>query len=296
MTYGEACRQGQRELAESGIPSAFLDTTIILASLLGISREILLAYPEHELGTCERPFRAAITRRKTGLPVAYITGIKEFWGLNFHVSPDVLIPKPDTELLVEKSLEILRHMGKNRIDEHPLNIADICTGSGCAAVSLLHSLAERDFSLPYRVLASDISDKALDVARRNADNLLSPPARKALVFYQGDLLDAISEVEPFDLIISNPPYVPSRITRELLADGRSEPALALDGGEDGLDIIRRLIPQAMARLKKGGLLLIETGEYNAGETRLLFGKAGFTGIVTYDDIEGAPRVTGGVKP
>jgi release factor glutamine methyltransferase len=291
---------GQRELAESGIPSVFLDTTVILSSLLGISREILLAYSERELGETEEvSFREAILQRKTGLPVAYITGIKEFWGLPFHVSPDVLIPKPDTELLVEKALEVIRRALERGgyAESSTLNIADICTGSGCIAVSLLHTLtAGKDNNPALRFTGSDISDKALAIAQRNAEKLLSPQACSMFTLYQGDLLNAVPEPELFDLILSNPPYVPTQITGELLADGRNEPVLALDGGADGLDLIRRLIPQAMSRLKQGGVLLIETGEYNAEETRRLFGEAGFTQIDTYNDLEGSPRLTGGVKP
>ena len=190
----------------------------------------------------------------------------------------------------------------------------MCTGSGCVILSIIKTLENRftekaasaDFFenvQPRADLvchASDISEKALRVARKNTARLLDGSAIEKPRVFCADLLGfcppagSVSE-NRYDIIVSNPPYVPSKTAAELLEDGRSEPLLALDGGKDGLDIIRRLVPQAFTALKKGGVFLVETGEYNAGETRSLMTKSGFIDIVTYNDLGGLPRVTRGVK-
>ncbi|MFC2599752.1 MAG: peptide chain release factor N(5)-glutamine methyltransferase [Treponema lecithinolyticum] len=301
-----------------------LDADCLLAHVLGKDRSFLLAHDEIELSAAqERAFFNAVSRRNAGLPVAYITGTKEFFGFDFKVTQDVLIPKPDTELLVERTLCELEYLAAQRrsktdiaigtasgsatIDtgagkDSALYAADVCTGSGCVALSALASLQAAntnvvlplsDFAPPVFFTASDISKKALKIARINAHNLLLPQKAHSIRFVRADLLDFPHP--PFDLIVSNPPYVPSAAAAQLLQDGRSEPHLALDGGRDGLDLIRRLVVQAFAALKSGGVLLLETGEYNARQTAELMTKAGFTDIVTYNDLSGMPRVTRGCK-
>ncbi len=288
MTGGEALQLGRRQLSSSGSPTPFLDTTVILAHLLGISRSELLAHPEIPLGSREQAFRKAVSMRGTGLPVAYITGTKEFRGLPFHVTPDVLIPKPDTEILVEAALAAAERTAPP--DGGPLTAADICTGSGCVAVSFV-----REYPGTH-MYASDISPDALAVAEHNASVLLGE--NHTVTFARGDLLDPFTAPErrACDMILSNPPYVPSAEARHLLTDGRNEPLLALDGGPDGLDLIRRLIPQAHGALRPGGILLIETGEYNAERTADCASRAGFAGITVHNDLEGCPRVMEAVKP
>lgn len=323
-----------------------LDADCLLAHVLGKDRSFLLAHDEIELSAAqERAFFNAVNRRATGVPVAYITGHKEFFGFDFKVTPDVLIPKPDTELLVERALCELKRLtaqrsfsadmaaitdtpgdtdskngfGSTAFDtgadtntdsanaaDNALYAADVCTGSGCVALSVLASLygtAQTEsknneqrfsgFAPPVFFTASDISKKALKIARINAHNLLLPQKAHSIRFVRADLLDFPHS--PFDLIVSNPPYVPSAAAAQLLQDGRSEPLLALDGGRDGLDLIRRLVVQAFGALKSGGVLLLETGEYNARQTAELMTKAGFTDIVTYNDLSGMPRVTRGRK-
>ena len=220
-----------------------------------------------------------------------------------------MIPKSDTELLVELALDEIKTRARNPKEsahggKAQLYIADVCTGSGCVILSIIKTLEQnrsgafKDIRLVCR--ASDISEKALRVARKNAARLLDGSAIEKPRFFCADLLGfgppagSVSE-NRYDIIVSNPPYVPSKTAAELLEDGRSEPLLALDGGKDGLDIIRRLVPQAFTALKKGGVFLVETGEYNAGETRSLMTKSGFIDIVTYNDLGGLPRVTRGVK-
>ena len=315
MTIREARRSAIGLLESSFLskqvsPTSALDVDCLLCAVLHTNRSSLLAHDEQSLSPSQyKAFCKAVEKRQTGLPVAYIVGHKEFFGFDFCVSPAVLIPKSDTELLAELALgEIEKRAAALKESAHggkaQLYIADVCTGSGCVILSILKTLEQKHSELCKNIRlvchASDISEKALRVARKNADRLLNSSAIEKPRFFCADLLGfgppagRVSE-NRYDIIVSNPPYVPSKTAAELLEDGRSEPLLALDGGKDGLDIIRRLAPQAFTALKKGGVFLVETGEYNAGETRSLMTKSGFIDIVTYNDLGGLPRVTRGIK-
>jgi release factor glutamine methyltransferase len=261
----------------------------LLSSILHVSRSTLLARDDAEL-TPEQleAFYNAAEKRRRGLPVAYITGKKEFFGLEFCVTPDVLIPKPDTEVLVEQALSLIKTLPDSPAGR-PFEIADVCCGSGCIAIAVL---ANTDF--PIRFTATDISEAALAVARKNADRLLPPEKRAAITFIRADLLTGI--LPDFDMILANPPYVPTRIAQELLRDGRSEPLLALDGGEDGLNCIRRLIEQTAERLVRGGYFLLECGEYNIAQAQKCLLEHGFTDITGYTDLGDRPRLLRGYAP
>jgi len=286
----------------SSSPSAALDVSVLLEFFLGKDKTWILLHEKDEL-TAEQfsKLSDAVFARKTGLPVAYITGRKEFYGYDFFVTPDVLIPKPDTEILVESALtEILQKIQneKNGIS----SICDICTGSGCVGLSVIKSLSERNeipsAKLPELTL-SDISSAALSIAEKNAKNLLPKELCQKINLVHSDLFSAIPQ--KFDMILSNPPYVPSKMVDELLKDGRSEPRLALDGdsyeepSNDGLSIIRSLIPQCMEHLNDGGILIVETGEYNAVETKAIFEKSGFSHVKIIKDLEGQERNVYGEK-
>ena len=315
MTIREARRLAIGLLESSALskqvsPTSALDVDCLLCAVLHTNRSALLAHDEQNLSPSQyKAFCKAVEKRQTGLPVAYIVGHKEFFGFDFCVSPAVLIPKSDTELLVELALDEIKTRARSlKENAHggkaQLYIADVCTGSGCVILSILKTLEQnrsgafKDIRLVCR--ASDISEAALSLARKNAARLLDGSAIEKPRFFCADLLGfgppagSVSE-NRYDIIVSNPPYVPSKTAAELLEDGRSEPLSALDGGKDGLDIIRRLVPQAFTALKKGGVFLVETGEYNAGETRNLMTKSGFIDIVTYNDLGGLPRVTRGTK-
>jgi len=298
MTVFEAKRQLAAELAAVS-PTARLDADCIMQHILGCDKTRLLMLHGQELSPQQhKALLAAAAQRRTGLPIAYITGHKEFYGLDFTVTPDVLIPKPDTELLVEHAVAAVQaaQEAQNNAPHSPCFIADICTGSGCIAVSVLHSLAA---GAVYAAL-TDISPAALDVARTNAERLLTPAQLERMQFLQGDLLEPLQQagsVQQFDMILSNPPYIPAADVDDLLKDGRSEPRLALDGdcgaSTDGLGIIRRLIPQVYAHLKQGGLFLLETGEYNAKAAAALLTACGFSDVTIYKDMAGQLRLVEG---
>lgn len=292
-------------------PSPKLDAEVLLSHCLGFSKTELLLKRDYEVTADKEAWlRDATNRRATGLPVAYITGHKEFYGYDFIVSPAVLIPKPDTEILVERAVDVILSMMDAR-GENLLTVCDMCTGSGCIAIAVAKTLLEDERIAPDKLpkfTLADISEPALDIARRNAAALLSNHGSLVMSrfnFVRTNLFDAISEAIKYDVILSNPPYIPHTMVDELLRDGRSEPRLALDGditltgdracaddgqpADDGLEIIRNLIPQAQTHLAPRGTVLIETGEYNAEAAAALAAAAGFNTEI-HRDLEGQLRV------
>ena len=312
MTLQELKSKITKDLSQTS-PSPKLDAEVLLSYCLGFSKTDLLLKRDYEVPTDKEAWlNDAVSRRAAGLPIAYITGHKEFYGYDFIVTPDVLIPKPDTEILVERAVDVILSMMDAR-GENLLTVCDMCTGSGCIAVAVAKTLLE-DERVPAEQLPKftlgDISEAALDVARRNVAALLGDGPDSSLIlsrfnFVRTNLFDAISEAIKYDVILSNPPYIPHTMVDELLRDGRSEPRLALDGditlegdratterGEpanDGLAIIRNLIPQTQAHLAPRGTILMETGEYNAEATAELAEAAGFNTEI-HKDLEGQLRV------
>ena len=293
MTIREAKAAGMRFLAESS-PTAALDTDCFLEFILDRPKSFLLAHSDGILtGEQAGALDECLRRRRTGLPVAYITGRKEFFGLDFEVNPSVLIPKPDTELLVEKAAEILAEKIHKRKDSI-LTVCDMCTGSGCVGISVISALLSSGTGggiLPAFTLA-DISPAALETAKANARKILGSKENLRIKFVQSNLFASVPG--KFDMITANPPYIPAAMTDGLLADGRCEPRLALDGdvtenGEraesgDGLEIIRRLVPQAKNHLAPYGILLMETGEYNAEAAAELAESTGFRNVTVHLDL------------
>ena len=273
--------------------SPVLDANILLCHFLNLSKTALICNDSRILKETELEIiQKGIEKRLSGLPVAYITKHKEFFGYDFYVDQNVLIPKPDTELLVEQALLAVDKAFVTAPEKKAdYKIADVCTGSGCIAISVLKTLFQK-YGSSIKVAASDISKAALAVAEKNANTLLSQEERQNISFYQGDLFQAFSssENQKFDMILSNPPYVPTNLTEELLSDGRSEPRLALDGESDGLGIIRRLVEEAKNHLKKGGVFFLEAGEYNVEEAGKCLLNAGFTDIFIHKDLAGLLRL------
>lgn len=259
--------------------------------MLGISRSVIFSHPERKLSNqAVEAFIYKVNLRCTGFPVAYIVGTKEFYGRDFFVNPSVLIPKPDTEILVYRGIEII---SKKIQSTSKLKLVDLCTGSGCIGISIWKEL-ESSFDMnTIQFFATDISCDALEVAKKN-----SSFHHCDLKYLVCDLFES-KELTNIDGIISNPPYVPAKIANQLLEDGRSEPLLALDGdcngSDDGTGLIARLLPQGLAALKPGGFILLETGEYNAEKTADLMKENGFIDIQIHRDLSGMLRVVEGWK-
>ncbi|MCR5290191.1 MAG: peptide chain release factor N(5)-glutamine methyltransferase [Treponema sp.] len=296
MTIHDARLAGIKQLVSSPTPA--LDVDCLLEYVTHQDRTHLLLNRQNLLSDQQQhDFDAALAKRQTGLPIAYIVGHKEFYGYDFTVSPAVLIPKPDTELLVEHAIAEVA----SRCTHHTSNIAfsllDVCTGSACIGISIIKQVAELYGITGIQTCLTDISNEALAIAKINAARLLDTHAQ--VQFVQGDLLEHIQQEYP--LIVTNPPYIPHDEVTELLRDGRGEPRLALDGdvgdnfSTDGLAIIRRLIPQVYEHLQQGGLFLIETGEYNAIPTADLMRQQGFKDVQTFCDLAGQLRLTQGRK-
>jgi release factor glutamine methyltransferase len=254
---------------ENGIASARLDAEVLLAHVLGIQRIELYVQFEKPVTEAERAtFREMIRRRVSErIPVAYLIGSKEFWSQSFHVTPDVLIPRPETELLVRCARE-----------RRPRRVAEIGVGSGCVTGVLALELPEAEF------VAVDASPEALEVARLNLEAL---GVSDRVELQSGDLLNGV--VGDFDLVLSNPPYVPTGDLEGLEPELAREPRLALDGGPDGLDVIRRLIPQAAALLADGWLSL-EIGAGQAAAVTALLNDCGAKEVEAHRDLAGIERV------
>lgn len=236
-TVGQALRAGTDRLrATTDVPR--LEAEVLLAHVTGLSRTALLAHPERALSPEEaQEYARLLERRATGYPLPYLTGRAEFYGLEFMVTPDVLIPRPETEVLVDRALTL-----------RPRTVIDVGTGSGCIAVALAVHLPEA------RLWATDLSFAALRVARENARR---HSVADRIIFLQADLLAPLTG--PADLVVSNPPYVADEEWDTLPESVRHEPYLALYGGKGGLEVIRRLLAQAPRLLRSGGTLLVEVG-------------------------------------
>jgi len=264
--------------ASQRLGGARLDAELLLAHALGVSRARLYAWPEHEPEPMQREaFDRLVAARERGEPIAYLTGRREFWSLDLAVTPDVLIPRHETELLVELALDRIAHDRKVRV-------ADLGTGSGAIALALAR---ERPLA---RVTATDASAAALDVARRNAARL----GIGNVAFAVGDWYAALGDAR-FDLIVSNPPYIAAGDAHLAQGDLRFEPAAALASGADGLDAIRRIVADAPEHLADGGALLLEHGFDQSLRVRALLDAAGFQNVTSVSDNGGHERVTLGTK-
>jgi release factor glutamine methyltransferase len=290
MDIRAALKEAIARLRAANTPSHTLAAELLLMHALGCDRTWLYTHPEHLLDPLAvDEYFALIARRTAGEPTQYLTGKQEFWALEFEVTPDVLIPRPETEHVVEVALERLGPRGI-KINFHTgapspqLRVADVGTGSGCLAVALAHELPHAE------IFATDISAPALTVAKRNA-------ARHAVAglihFEQGDLLENhLHESRLFDLIVSNPPYVARNEAAQLPREVRDhEPDFALFPGPTGVEIYARLIEQAGSLLRPDGILVLELGHDSANHVRAIFAAAsGWKNISLTNDLASIPRV------
>ncbi len=257
--------------------TARIEVQMLLQYVLGVARSYLLAHPEQELDEMQAAdYQALLVRRLSGEPIAYLTGVREFYGLEFKVTPAALIPRPDTELLVEQALQCITQI-------HAHRILDLGTGSGAIALSIAHTRPD------IEVTAVDASQDALEVARENSQLLNTGNARLLLSDWFAGL-----QGEHFDLIVSNPPYIASDDTHLTQGDLRFEPRSALASGADGLDDIRHIIGQAKLHLNPGGHLFFEHGHDQAAQVRSLLQLGGFAEVDSWCDLSGIERVSGGV--
>jgi release factor glutamine methyltransferase len=286
MTIREAITQGSICLKNNGNKTPSLDSSLLLACILGITRtEIIAKGTEPFTDQAYKSFLTLLERRKNGECIAYITGKKEFWNLEFYVNNHVLIPRPDTEILVEEAIKEIKKKEKEKTKNESLQMLDLCTGSGAIAISVKHEL-------PFiEVYAVDICANALEVAQKNAECLLG---ENLICFYHGDLYNALpSANRTFSLIVTNPPYIPTDEILTLSQEVQNEPRIALDGGRSGLKIIKRVINSTPLYLNNGGRLLMEADPQQMQDIIILLDKRGFTDIKLYKDLNSLDRVIGG---
>ena len=281
MQLKQALASAVERLESADVGSSRLNGETLMMFVLGVNRAYLYAHPERELNSEEQArYDEVIAQRSTGMPSQYITGHQEFWGLDFVVSPAVLIPRPETEHLVETVLELAHAVPAPRI-------VDVGTGSGCIALALANELRKAE------VFGVDLSGDALEIARANAARLQLDGRVK---FLQSNVLEAVSGVHDFDFVVSNPPYVgrneAAKVQRSVF---EFEPRMAVFSGESGLDVIRPLIMQAYAALKPGGWLAMEIG-YSMREMVLeLVDPTMWDDFRVVPDLQGIPRVIAGKK-
>ncbi|MBZ5555126.1 MAG: peptide chain release factor N(5)-glutamine methyltransferase [Acidobacteriia bacterium] len=279
MTLGEALKAAKEKLVLNSVPSPYLNAEVLMQRLLGVNKVFLMSHPEKELAAgVEQKYLEWVERRARGEPAQYITGWQEFWGLDFVVTPKVLIPRPETEHLVETVLKLNRA-------SRPV-IADVGTGSGCIAVALAKEIPQS------RIVAIDQSEEVLQVAARNAEN---HGVSSRIEFKRGDLLDPL-EIEKYggvlDFVVSNPPYVPSRDRESLQVEVKQfEPASALHAeGDDPMEIYRKLIRHSLPRLRAGGYLVAEIGAGQQKAIQGLFDPQQWQDLQFVDDLQSIPRV------
>ncbi len=275
-TIWQALRSAAKELAGAGVDAPPLTAELLMAHTLGWTRTRVLSHIQDRLSlTAAEQFRILVRRRASGEPLQYLTGAREFYGLSFRVSPSVLIPRPETEILVEKALALARSC------QAPVRFVDVGTGSGCIAISVAHEL------MGATGWATDLSPAALEVARENATRI---GVAGRVGFVCGDFLECFPTRPVFDLVLSNPPYIPESETGDLPRTVRDfEPRLALCGGESGVAAYRRLIPQAAQRLASRGYLVMEVGAGQSGEVARMAAREGLAVVEIIEDLQKIPR-------
>ncbi len=278
MQLREALTQAVKRLEQNDVGSPRMNAEVLLMFVLNCDRAYVYAHPERELTSDElQRYDEALETRSRGVPSQYITGHQEFWGLDFIVNPAVLIPRPETEHVIETVVPLAREAERPRI-------VDVGTGSGCIAIALAHELPQAE------ITAVDLSSEALDVARLNAARL---QVESRIRFLQSDLLASVSD-EQFDFVVSNPPYVgeceADRVQREVR---KFEPHMAVFGGEQGLDIIQRLVSQAWPVLHDGGWLVMEIGFTQSRAVLEML--SDWSEAQAIPDLQGIPRVIAAKK-
>lgn len=280
MTLEAAYRYGREVLETAEIPDADIDAWILLEYVTGVTRTRYYLNPRREMNEEEEDrYCSYIERRKERIPVQHLTGVQEFMGLEFLVNEHVLIPRQDTEVLVEKVLEGLKP---------GMRILDMCTGSGCILISLMRRMQKVEGEDTVHGVGVDISEEAIKMAVKNAER-----HKVDAVFLESDLFDGVEGT--YDVIVSNPPYIRTSVIEELQEEVRlHDPYGALDGKEDGLFFYREIIKRSRDYLKKGGRLYFEIGHDQGEDVKKLMEDAGFAEVTVKKDLAGLDRVVFGV--
>ncbi len=282
MKIKEVIELGKQVLIRNNIDDASLVARELLAHVLGQNKQYLVIHSDDELKEeYHSKFVDCINQIVSGKPLQYITNKQEFMGLNFFVDENVLIPQPDTEVLVEETIKKCISVAELGAEQSPIKILDLCTGSGAIAISLNYVLAQKNINA--EIMASDISTKALDIAKKNNES-----NNTSVKFTESNLFENIQKND-FDIIVSNPPYIKRRIIETLPCQVQAEPHIALDGGEDGLDFYKKIIDQACKYIKNGYVLL-EIGYDQKDEVEGLFRANGrYSEIETVKDLSNNDR-------
>lgn len=281
LTLKQLYKVGTVKLAEEGIEEFSLDAWYLLEYVTGVSKAMYFAEPERTVSeeNADR-YIDCIRQRAAHIPLQHITGEQEFMGYPFCVNEHVLIPRQDTEILVEEAIQIMRPKMK---------ILDMCTGSGCIVLSILKMCKEKYYMTDLQGIGADVSEEALKVARENSRRLEVP-----VTWIQSDLFAKIPEEEKYDVIVSNPPYIETAVIDTLQEEVRlHDPYIALDGKEDGLYFYRRIISEADKYLKPQGKLMFEIGCDQAEAVEELMKNAGYEQITVKKDLAGLDRVVYG---
>ena len=288
MQLKQALTSAIARFTNDQVPSPRLNAELLLMFILGVDRAYLFAHPERELNADEQArYAVVLDERARGVPTQYITGHQEFWGMDLIVSPAVLIPRPETEHVIETVLELARAdgVGGQECPPHTVRFLDVGTGSGCIALALAKEFPQAE------IHATDISAAALEIARANA-------ARHQLdhrvQFHQSDLLEGLN-LDDLDFVVSNPPYVGESEEDQVQLEVRKfEPRNAVFAGPTGVEVIARMIPQARSALRPGGWLIMETSGSMADETKHLLD--GWDDVKIRPDLQSIPRVAQARKP
>lgn len=281
LTLKQLYKVGTVKLAEEGIEEFSLDAWYLLEYVTGVSKAMYFAEPERAVSeeNADR-YIDCIRRRAAHIPLQHITGEQEFMGYPFCVNEHVLIPRQDTEVLVEEAIQVMRPKMK---------VLDMCTGSGCIVLSILKMCREKYYMTDLQGIGADVSEEALKVARENGRRLGVP-----VTWIQSDLFAKIPEEEKYDVIVSNPPYIETAVIDTLQEEVRlHDPYIALDGKEDGLYFYRRIISEADKYLKPQGKLMFEIGCDQAEAVEELMKNAGYEQITVKKDLAGLDRVVYG---
>lgn len=283
MNYKEVYDRGAERLAGADIAEAAIDARLLLEFVCKTDRNTLLAHADREVsGKEQERYNALIAKRSEHVPLQYLTGEQEFMGLTFTVNKNVLIPRQDTEVLVE---EIMRDLHDG------MRILDLCTGSGCILLSLLQ------YSNNCQGIGTDLSEEALCVARENYSRLKADKPGMEAAFIKSDLFENLDTEKSgkFDIIVSNPPYIKTNVIDTLMPEVREhEPLMALDGREDGLFFYRKITEGVKRYLVRGGMLYYEIGYDQAKEVAAIMKEEGFSGIEVVKDFAGLDRVVKGI--